>query len=140
MRFPYSFIYFLYFESCLKVPKLRLKTQSKKTEREKAENQYFPYNTLIRRAIVEAYCPTLVELVCTEGDVPTLFYTCPDSIPRVPKLYMTSEELGEMVEGAFADICTICFSHVDRGTHSSLVGWEASTPSEKLCNISLRSK
>ena len=45
------------------VPKLRLKTQSKKAERVKAENQYFPYSTLIRRAMVEAYCPTLVELV-----------------------------------------------------------------------------
>ena len=45
------------------VPKLRLKTQSKKAERVKAENQYFPYRTLVRRAMVEAYCPTLVELV-----------------------------------------------------------------------------
>ena len=45
------------------VPKLRLKTQSKKAERVKAENQYFPYSTLIKRAMVEAYCPTLVELV-----------------------------------------------------------------------------
>jgi hypothetical protein len=45
------------------VPKLRFKTQSKKAERVKAENQYFPHSTLIRRAMVEAYCPTLVELV-----------------------------------------------------------------------------
>ena len=44
-------------------PKLRLKNQSKKAERVKAENQYFPYSPLIRRAMVEAYCPTLVELV-----------------------------------------------------------------------------
>ena len=45
------------------VPKLRLQTQSKKAERVKAENQYFLYSTLIRRAMVEAYFPTLVELV-----------------------------------------------------------------------------
>ena len=51
------------------VPKLRLKTQSKKAERVKAENQYFPYSTLIRRAMVEAYCPTLVELVSGYGFV-----------------------------------------------------------------------
>ena len=31
-----------------------------------AENQYFPYSTLIRRVMVEAYCPTLVELVSNE--------------------------------------------------------------------------
>ena len=63
MRFPYFYIYLLFFKSCLMGPKLRLKTQSKKAERVKAENQYFPYSTLIRRAMVEAYCPTLVELV-----------------------------------------------------------------------------
>ena len=44
-------------------PKLRLQTQSKKAERVKAENQYFPYSTLNKRAMVEKYCPTLVELV-----------------------------------------------------------------------------
>ena len=66
MRFLYFYIYFLFFKSCLMVPKLRLKTQSKKAERVKAENQYFPYSTLIRRAMVEAYCPTLVELVFLE--------------------------------------------------------------------------
>ena len=48
------------------VPNLRLKTQSKKAERVMAENQYFPYSTLIRRVMVEAYCPTLVELVSNE--------------------------------------------------------------------------
>ena len=47
--------------------KLRLKTQSKKAERVKAENQYFPYSTFIRRAMVEAYCPTLVELVSSNN-------------------------------------------------------------------------
>ena len=51
------------------VRKLRLKTQSKKAERVKAENQYFPYSTLIRRAMVEAYCPTLVELVGTKDQI-----------------------------------------------------------------------
>jgi Na+/H+ antiporter NhaD/arsenite permease-like protein len=53
------FIYILFFKSCLMVPKLRLTTQSKKAERGKAENQYFLYSTLIRRAMVEANCPTL---------------------------------------------------------------------------------
>jgi hypothetical protein len=45
------------------VPKLRLKTHSKKAERLKAENQYFLYGTLKRRILVEAYCPTIVKLV-----------------------------------------------------------------------------
>ena len=58
------FLYiFLFFKCCLMVPQLRLKTQSKNAERVRAENQYFPHSTLIRRAMGEAYCPTLVELV-----------------------------------------------------------------------------
>jgi hypothetical protein len=59
----FLYIFVSFFKSCLVVPKLRLKTQSKKAEREKVENQYFPYSTLITRAMVEAYCPTLVKLV-----------------------------------------------------------------------------
>jgi hypothetical protein len=59
-------IYILFFKSCLMLPKLRLKTESKKAERVQAENQYFLYSTLIRIAMVEAYCPTLVELVFIE--------------------------------------------------------------------------
>ena len=54
-----------------------LKTQSKKVERVKAENQYFPYSTLIRRAMVEAYCPTLVELVNVKPYLLLIF-----SLPR----------------------------------------------------------
>ena len=61
------------------VPQLRLKTQSKNAERVRAENQYFPHSTLIRRAMGEAYCPTLVELVTYQvggGDAPQLQCGC----------------------------------------------------------------
>jgi hypothetical protein len=68
MRFPYFYIYFWFFKSCLMILKLRLKIQSKKAERVKAENQYFPYSARIKRAMVEAYCPTLVELVQEDAD------------------------------------------------------------------------
>jgi hypothetical protein len=50
------------------VLKLMLKTQRNKAERVKAENQHFPYSTLIRRAMVEAYCPTLVKLVIAPSE------------------------------------------------------------------------
>ena len=46
-------IYILFFKSCLMLPKLRLKTESKKAERVQAENQYFPYSTLVELVCIK---------------------------------------------------------------------------------------